>query len=114
MVLAGHSLGGLIARLYQHARPSRVSGLVLLDSTPEAVADDRGVQVGFVASSLAAWMLKLFTPLGFTRLLLRWQRMPLYPEQSRYQAAVSPPEYDQWMTMVCASFAGGQVPNSGP
>ena len=40
--------------------------------------------------------------------------MPLYPEQSRYQAAVSPPEYDQWMTMVCASFAGGQVPNSGP
>jgi hypothetical protein len=28
--------------------------------------------------------------------------------------AVSPPEYDRWMTMVCASFARGQVPNSGP
>jgi hypothetical protein len=38
----------------------------------------------------------------------------LYPEQSHYQAAVSPPEYDRWMTMVCASFARGQVPNSGP
>jgi pimeloyl-ACP methyl ester carboxylesterase len=27
VLLAGHSLGGLIARLYQHARPGRVSGL---------------------------------------------------------------------------------------
>jgi pimeloyl-ACP methyl ester carboxylesterase len=107
VVLAGHSLGGLIARLYQHARPGRVRGLVLLDSTPEAVADDRGVQAGFVASGLAARLLKLLTPLGFTRLLLRWQKMPLYPEQSRYRAAVSPAEYDRWMTMVCASFARG-------
>jgi hypothetical protein len=40
-----------------------VSGLVLLDSTPEAVSNDRAVQVGFVASSLAARLLKL---LGFT------------------------------------------------
>jgi len=107
VVLAGHSLGGLIARLYLNARPGRVSGLVLLDSTPEAVSDDRAVQAGFVASSLAARLLKLLTPLGFTRLLLRWQKMPLYPEQSRYRAAVSPPEYDRWMTMVCASFARG-------
>ncbi len=29
----GHSLGGLIARLYQQAQPDRVNGLVLLDST---------------------------------------------------------------------------------
>lgn len=40
-----------------------MSGLVLLDSTPEAVSNDRAVQVGFVASSLAARLLKL---LGFT------------------------------------------------
>jgi hypothetical protein len=84
-----------------------VSGLVLLDSTPEAAADDRGVQAGFVASGIAAGLLKLLTPLGFTRLLLRWQKMPLYPEQSHYQAAVSPPEYDRWMTMVCRSLGQG-------
>jgi pimeloyl-ACP methyl ester carboxylesterase len=107
VILAGHSPGGLIARLYLNARPGRVSGLVLLDSTPEAVGDDRGVRAGFVASGLAARLLKLLTPVGLTRLLLRWQKMPLYPEQSRYQAAVSPPEYDRWMTMVCASFAPG-------
>jgi hypothetical protein len=107
VILAGHALGGLIARLYQHARPSRVSGPVLLDSTPEAVADERGVQAGFVASGLAARLLKLLTPMGFTWLLLRWQKMPLYPEQSHYQAAVSPPEYDRWLTMVCQSFGRG-------
>jgi pimeloyl-ACP methyl ester carboxylesterase len=54
VVLAGHSLGGLIARLYQQANPDWVSGLVLLDSTPEPVADDRGVQAGFIASSITA------------------------------------------------------------
>ena len=60
-----------------------------------------------MASGLAARLLKLLTPLGFTRLLLRWQKMPPYPEQSHYRASVTPPEYDRWMTMVCASFARG-------
>ena len=83
VILAGHSLGGLIARLYQHARPGRVGGLALLDSTPEAVADDRGVQAGFLASGIAARLLRLLTPLGFTRLLLNAQKMPLYPEQAQ-------------------------------
>lgn len=104
VILLGHSLGGLIARLYQPAQPGRVDGLVLLDSTPERVADDRGVQAGFLASGLAARLLKLLTPAGFTRLLLRTQKMPLYPEQPRYQAAVSPAQYERWMAMVCASF----------
>jgi len=107
VILAGHSLGGLIARLYQQAKPGRVNGLVLLDSTPEAVADDRGVQVGFIASSIAARLLKALTPVGFTRLLLRAQKMPVYPEQAQYQAAVSPQQYDRWMTMVCRSFGRG-------
>jgi pimeloyl-ACP methyl ester carboxylesterase len=104
VILAGHSLGGLIARLYQHAHPDRVSGLVLLDSTPEPTADDRGVQAGFIASSITARLFKVLTPLGFTRFLLKVQKMPLYPEQPQYQAAVSAAEYDRWITMVCNSF----------
>jgi pimeloyl-ACP methyl ester carboxylesterase len=38
VTLVGHSLGGLIAWLYQHARPGRIDGLILLDSTPERPA----------------------------------------------------------------------------
>ena len=104
VVIAGHSLGGLIARLYQYAHPDRVSGLVLLDATPEPVADDRGVQAGFIASSVSARLFKLLTPLGFTRLLLKMRKMPLYPEQPRYKAAVSDAKYERWITMVCNSF----------
>jgi pimeloyl-ACP methyl ester carboxylesterase len=33
-VLVGHSLGGLLARLYAHDHPEAVAGLVLLDGTP--------------------------------------------------------------------------------
>ena len=107
MVIAGHSLGGLIARLYQHGRPDRVAGLVLLDSTPEHVAGDRGVQAGFIASSITARLFKLLTPLGFTRFLLNVQKMPLYPEQPQYKTAVSAAEYQRWITMVCNSFGQG-------
>jgi pimeloyl-ACP methyl ester carboxylesterase len=33
-LLVGHSLGGLLARLYAHDHPEAVAGLVLLDGTP--------------------------------------------------------------------------------
>ena len=33
-VLVGHSLGGLLARLYTHDHPSEVAGVVLADATP--------------------------------------------------------------------------------
>jgi len=49
LVLVGQSLGGLIARMYTLKHPDRVAGLVILDTTPEAVAGDPGVKVGFFA-----------------------------------------------------------------
>jgi pimeloyl-ACP methyl ester carboxylesterase len=33
-VLVGHSLGGLLARLYAHDHPTEVAGMVLVDGTP--------------------------------------------------------------------------------
>jgi pimeloyl-ACP methyl ester carboxylesterase len=33
-VLVGHSLGGLLARLYAHRHPAEVAGVVLVDGTP--------------------------------------------------------------------------------
>ena len=33
-VLVGHSLGGLLARLYAHQHPADVAGVVLVDATP--------------------------------------------------------------------------------
>lgn len=36
-VLAGHSTGGLLARLYSHVFPDDVSGLVLIDALPDGL-----------------------------------------------------------------------------
>jgi hypothetical protein len=65
------------------------------------------VQAGIFASSITARLFKLLTPLGFTRLLLNVQKMPLYPEQPQYKAAVSTAEYERWITMVCTRFGRG-------
>lgn len=35
------------------------------------------------------------------------EKMPLYPEQGQYKAAVSAAEYERWITMVCNSFGRG-------
>ncbi|MGH3096470.1 MAG: alpha/beta fold hydrolase [Streptosporangiales bacterium] len=40
IVLAGHSLGGLIATVYAHQYPDYVSGLVLLDATAPGVDEE--------------------------------------------------------------------------
>lgn len=37
LVLVGHSMGGLLARLYAKRYPSEVAGLVLVDASPESV-----------------------------------------------------------------------------
>lgn len=39
-VLAGHSLGGLLVRLYAHRFPDDVSGLVLIDALPDGLERD--------------------------------------------------------------------------
>jgi pimeloyl-ACP methyl ester carboxylesterase len=38
-VLVGHSWGGVIVRLFAHAHPSEVAGLVFVDATHEALGD---------------------------------------------------------------------------
>lgn len=54
VVLVSHSFGGLLARLYTATHPERVVGLVLLDATPPAIADDPGVRIGFLISTALA------------------------------------------------------------
>jgi len=37
LVLVGHSLGGLLVRLYANTYPTEVAGVVLIDATPESI-----------------------------------------------------------------------------
>jgi pimeloyl-ACP methyl ester carboxylesterase len=84
-VLVGHSLGGLVARLHAQEHPERLAGLVQVDATPEAVAEDRGVRVGFAVSGVLTSALKVLAPVGLVRLLraLRASRSTRSSEPSR-------------------------------
>jgi pimeloyl-ACP methyl ester carboxylesterase len=105
-VLAGHSLGGLIAHLYSQRHPGDVAALVLVDATPDAIADDPGVRAGFMASGAAASVLKASAPLGVLRLLVTTGAMPLYPEQRQFRGLVTDEDYRRWIAGVCRSFSG--------
>lgn len=70
-VVAGHSMGGLVARMFTHLYPGEVSGLALVDSShpeqarrvaPAWLQDYRGGKVAEV-------MLDFAKPLGLRRLL---------------------------------------------
>lgn len=106
IVLVGHSFGGLIARAYTASHPERVAGLVLIEATPQSIADDPGVRVGFLISAALAKVLKLLAPFGLTRTLLAVGAMPLYPEQGTFRRLATPEAYRRWIAAVDASFAG--------
>ncbi|WP_439381267.1 alpha/beta fold hydrolase [Amycolatopsis lexingtonensis] len=54
VVLAGHSLGGLIAARYAPAHQDRVAGLVLMDATPSTIVADTTASIPASATGQAA------------------------------------------------------------
>ena len=106
VVLVGHSLGGLIVRLYATQKRDKVRGMVLVDATPEAIADDPGVKAGFAVSSAIAVALKALSPVGLPRALLRTHAMPLYPERKAFRNDVTVDAYQAWQDAVCRSIEG--------
>jgi len=98
------------ARVIAYDRPGlggSPAGLVLVDATPDAIAQEAGVKAGFAASGIAASILKASAPLGILRLLIRSGAMPLYPEQRRFRRLISDEEYREWIDAVVSSFSRG-------
>ena len=106
LTLAGHSLGGLIARVNAREHPRQIAGLVQMDATPEAIAGDLGVKAGFLASGMMASMFKALARLGFVQFLLALGKLPLYPEQGLFRAQVTDEDYRYWIAAVCRDLAG--------
>jgi len=107
-VLVGHSLGGLIARLYALKYPNQVAGLVFLDSTHEFLKDDVKFKQGFAMIGIMLKILRLMSPFGIPRFLGNVLGIiPMYGnELSYYKQQLSAEEYRQWKNTVYSIFAG--------
>ncbi|HYK74293.1 MAG TPA: alpha/beta hydrolase [Pseudoneobacillus sp.] len=107
-ILVGHSLGGLISRLYAMEYPEKVSGLVFLDSTHEFLKDDVKFKQGFAALGVMLKILKMLSPLGVPRFFGNVLGiLPMFgSEKSYYRKQISSSEFKQWKEMVYQIFAG--------
>lgn len=107
-VLVGHSLGGLIARLYALKYPNQVAGLVFLDSTHEFLKDDAKFKQGFAIIGIMLKILRLISPFGIPRFLGNFLGIiPMYGnELSYYKQQLNAEEYMQWKGTVYSIFAG--------
>ncbi|MCM3744606.1 alpha/beta hydrolase [Sporosarcina luteola] len=107
-VLVGHSLGGLIARLYALKYPNQVAGLVFLDSTHESLKEDAKFKQGFAAIGVMLKIVRLVSPFGIPRFLGDVLGViPMFGnELSYYKQQLSTEEYKQWKGNVYRIFAG--------
>lgn len=81
-VLVGHSLGGLLMRLYQTTHPEQVAALVVVDSShPDQQRRLRASSAGWQVSRAHSWLrVAKFAvrPLGWTRLRARGAEIPTH------------------------------------
>jgi pimeloyl-ACP methyl ester carboxylesterase len=107
-VLVGHSLGGLIARIYAIKYPDQVAGLVFLDSTHEFLKDDAKFKQSFAILGFMLKILRLMSPFGVPRFLgnVFGVFALMGNEHSYYKQQLSAGEYMQWKAMAYSNIAG--------
>ena len=107
-VLAGHSLGGLVARLYALEHPDQVAGLVFLDSTHEYLKDDAKFKQGFAAIGVMIRIMRFLSAFGIPRFMGNvFGLIPMFgSERAYYERQLSADEYKLWRAMVYRIFAG--------
>lgn len=111
-VLVGHSLGGLIARLYAVRHPKQVAGMVMVDSSHESLRDHKGFRQVYAVLGIMLRFFRVISPFGVVRFLGDVLRtLPMYPERPFYQRQLSGEEYRQWTASFyrhCAGVGGGR------
>lgn len=75
-ILVGHSLGGFVARLYRHAHPSEVAGIMLVDAGHEAQFGQEPFQKFSAPGKFVFPIVRGMTAVGLTRLFFSLEKLP--------------------------------------
>ena len=75
-ILVGHSLGGLVVRLYQHDYPQEVVGMVLVDAGHELEMRQAEFRLFANAGKSMLPVIRAMTMLGVTRLMASDDQLP--------------------------------------
>ena len=87
-ILAGHSLGGLITRLYQHDYPHDVVGIVLVDAGDESEMRQAEFRTFANAGKSMLPVIRILTMLGVTRLMASADQLPHLLSQQEEKGSV--------------------------
>lgn len=98
-VLVGHSLGGLVARLYQHDYPQEVVGMVLVDAGHELEMRQGEFRSFANAGKSMLPVYRAMTMLGITRLIASYDQLPpiLTLQEEKVPAEIRPMLRTVWL-----------------
>lgn len=98
-ILVGHSLGGLVARLYQHDYPEEVVGMVLVDAGHESEMRQAEFRSFANAGKSLLPILRFMTMLGITRLMASYEQLPqlLIQQEEKVPAEIRPMLRAGWL-----------------
>ncbi|HWI60444.1 MAG TPA: alpha/beta hydrolase [Symbiobacteriaceae bacterium] len=106
-VLVGHSIGGIMARLYAIRYPEEVSGMVLVDSTHEFLKDDSEFRRSFAVMGTMLKVFRCLSVVGLPRFLGQvFGFFPMYPERPAYASQISREEYRDWTAACYRNLTG--------
>ncbi|MCC6967597.1 MAG: alpha/beta hydrolase [Nitrospira sp.] len=98
-ILVGHSLGGLVTRLYQHDYPQEVVGMVLVDAGHESEMRQAEFRLFANAGKSMLPVIRILTMLGVTRLMASADQLPqlLTQQEEKVSAEIRPMLRAGWL-----------------
>ena len=98
-ILVGHSLGGLVVRLYQHDYPKEVVGLVLVDAGHELEMRQAEFRPFVNAGNSLLPVIRAMTILGISRLMATYDQLPqlLSGQEEKVPAEIRPMLRAGWL-----------------